>query len=70
MSAGKIIDLASKREHATDRERFLIDVYEAVTRAIDGLVGDPFGDTLIAWHAELEETLWPGRPSEPRLDPS
>ena len=55
----KVIDLAARRGHATDREKFLLDVYEAIARAIDGTVGDHSLDFLVEWHTDLEHYLWP-----------
>jgi hypothetical protein len=56
---GKVIDLASRRVGATDPELFMFDLYEALTRAIDGTVGDPIADKvdLIRWQTELENAL-------------
>ncbi len=63
---GKIIDLAAKRQGATDAEKFLLNLYELLTWTIDGMVGDPIVDKLglIAWHTDLEMVLWPNAADE------
>jgi hypothetical protein len=58
---GRVIDLASRRLGATDAEKFMLDLYETLTRTIDGTVGDPIADKLdlVGWHTDLEMVLWP-----------
>ena len=54
---GKIIKFKRDRNKLPDEDKYLLDLYECLTRTIDGTVGTPVDRALdlLGWHTDIEE---------------
>jgi len=54
---GKILKFKKNRDSLPDEDKYLLDLYECMTRTIDGTVGTQIDKAfdLRRWHTDIEE---------------